>query len=157
MKLFKRKEDYSYIREVKHYEGTWNQYDFLLAAQGYGWDYILDSAEYMIQADFHHVGTISVSPTIGDKVVEYIDQFNDAGNSIKKIDALHREASMLGVGAISNALKAPVKIVWINQTKVLRMMTPVDDEDLMQRYAETVIRRTFNTLKAMKKYESVDK
>ena len=49
-----------------------------------------------------------------------------------------------------------VKIVWLNQTRVLRMFTPVNDEELLTRYAETVIRRSFGTAEAMKKYKKVN-
>ena len=57
---------------------------------------------------------------------------------------------MLAIGGISRTLKMPVKIVWFNQTRVLRFFTPVDDEMLLTKYIETVIRRTFGTKDAMK-------
>ena len=64
---------------------------------------------------------------------------------------------MLAVGGISRVLKAPVKIVWFNQTRILRFFTPVGDEQLMTRYIETVIRRTFGTKDAMKLAKPVPK
>ena len=51
---------------------------------------------------------------------------------------------------ISRELKAPMKIVWINQTRVLRFFTLLDDELFVRRYAETVVRRSFGTENAMK-------
>ena len=43
-----------------------------------------------------------------------------------------------------------MKIVWINQTKVLRFFTLVDNDLLIKKYVETVIRRTFGPENAMK-------
>ena len=57
---------------------------------------------------------------------------------------------LLAIGGISRTLMMPVKIVWFNQTRVLRFFTPVDDEILLTKYIETVIRRTFGTKDAMK-------
>ena len=57
---------------------------------------------------------------------------------------------VLSVAGISKTLGAPMKIVWINQTQVLRFFTLVEDELLIKKYAETTIRRTFGTDNAMK-------
>lgn len=43
-----------------------------------------------------------------------------------------------------------MKIVWFNQTKILRFFTIIDDDTLIKKYAETVVRRTFGTPDAMK-------
>lgn len=67
--------------------------------------------------------------------------------------SLSEEAGALGLGGMSKIVGGPVKVVWINQSRVLRLFTPANDEDLMTRYAETIIRRTFGTPDAMKKYE----
>ena len=48
----------------------------------------------------------------------------------------------------------PVKIVWYNQTSALRFFTPENDDDRMNRYIETMIRRTFGTDDAMKKSQT---
>ena len=57
---------------------------------------------------------------------------------------------MLSIAGISRTLMAPMKIVWFNQTQVLRFFTLVDDDLLIRKYVETVIRRTFGTDDAMK-------
>lgn len=146
-------DDKSYIAELHHIEGPWHQYDFLLAANGYGWDYIVDSADYMTKAELEHIGTVSVSRIMGAPEIELIDEFNAAGSSIKAMKSLSEEAGALGLGGMSKIVGGPVKVVWINQSRVLRLFTPANDEDLMTRYAETIIRRTFGTPDAMKKYE----
>lgn len=147
-------DDVSFIKEMQHINGPWQQYDFLLAAMGYGWEYMVDSADYMTKADLDNIGTVSVSFLIGSPEEERVDEYRACG-SIKEMNSLKEEAGALGLGGISRIVGAPVKIVWINQTRVLRFFSPVDDEDLMLRYAETVIRRTFGTENAMKKYKPV--
>ena len=57
---------------------------------------------------------------------------------------------MLSIAGISAVLRAPVKVVWFNQTRMLRIFTMVDDRQLMSCYVETMVRRTFGTPQAMK-------
>lgn len=148
-------DDMSYIAELKHYEGPWNQYDFLLASQGYGWNYMVDSADYMTKAELEHIGTVSISKILGAKEEELIDEFNSAKGSIKEMKSLSKEAGALGLGGMSKIIGGPVKIVWLNQTRVIRIFTPVNDEDLLTRYAESIIRRNFGTKDSMKKARPV--
>ena len=64
--------------------------------------------------------------------------------------SLKEENGILSIGGISKALKGHVMIVWFNQSKSLRFFTMKDYEELMIRYVETMIRRTFNSPDAMK-------
>ena len=151
-------DDASYIYAVEHIVGPWHQYDFTLAAKGYGWDYILSSAGYMIEADLCNIGTISVTPLTGSQSKEYVNVYKANGENIGLIEDLKNEAGMLGIGGMSKALGgASLKIVWINQSNLIRMMTPVDDVEFMIRYTETVIRRSFGTADALKKGNTVIK
>jgi hypothetical protein len=47
--------------------------------------------------------------------------------------------------------------VWYNQTRVLRLFTHINDETLVTKYVETIIRRTFGTKDAMKLAKPVPK
>lgn len=144
--------DASYIADFRHFDGPWQQYDFLLAARGYDWNYMVDSAEYLNNAELDNISTVTSSPMPQTKETELIDEFHTAGNSLKKMTSLATEQSSLAIGGISKTLGGlPVKIVWFNQTRVLRIFTIISDDDLLMRYAETVIRRTFGTSDAMKK------
>lgn len=144
--------DASYIFSVEHIVGPWHQYDFTLATRGYGWEYILSSAKYMLEADLFNIGTISITPFVGSQTKEYVSVYKANNDDISLIDELNNEASMLGVGGMSKALGGmPLKIVWINQTNLIRIMTPVDDVEFIIRYMETVIRRSFGTPDALKR------
>jgi len=150
-------DDLSYIRSIKHLMcGPWNQYDILLAASRYGWDYMVESADYLDNVDIDNIGTISVSTMIGTDETEYIDEYRASGESISSMESLKNEGSALGIGGMSKCIGGPVKIVWINQTNILRVFTTFDDEEKVNRYIETVIRRTFGTPDEMKKAKAVE-
>lgn len=150
-------DDISYIQEMKHIRGPWQQYDVLLAARGYGWNTMVDWAAYMESADLDAISTITTAEMVNMPSTELIDQYRKEPNGIKNFAALKEEKGLLAIGGISRMLKAPVKIVWFDQTRVLRFFTPIDDEELLTKYIETAIRRTFGTKDAMKKAKPVPK
>ena len=69
---------------------------------------------------------------------------------LKNFDKLTEEKSTLSIAGHSRTLNESIKIVWFNQTRVLRLFTLINDETLITKYVETVIRRTFGTENAMK-------
>ena len=86
---------------------------------------------------------------------ELIDQYRNSSGTLKEFSALKTERGMLAIGGISRILGVPVKVIWFNQTRVLRLFTPEGDEQLMKRYTETMIRRTFGTPDEMKEAKPV--
>lgn len=143
-------DDKSYIAELNHIEGPWNRYDFLLAANGYGWNYAISSAEYIAQADLKNIGTVSVTFSPEADPEELVGEYRACGESFGAMESLKNEGSDIGIGGVSRIVGGPVKIVWFNQTRLLRIFSPIDDEELFTRYAETLIRRTFGTADEMK-------
>lgn len=147
-------DDLSYIKAMKRVRfGAWQLYDFLLDCRIYGWDYCVDAAKYVCAADLKNIGTITVSPTIGSGIEkELIDEYRSNNNSIEQMPALKNETGVLTIGGSSSVLNgAPVKIVWFNQSNRIRIITISEDEDLLCRYCESLIRRNFNTPDAMKR------
>lgn len=144
-------DDVTFIREIQHMKcGAWEQYDVLLAARGYGWEDMKSWAEYMSKNDLDlSFGTLTVSQMIGTNAIELIEQYHSVGD-IHQIPELETERGVLSMGGGSQKLHALVKIVWMNQTRCLRIFTTVNDEVLIRRYIETVIRRTFGTPDEMK-------
>lgn len=143
-------DDITFIREMKHIPvGPWHQYDVLLAARGYGWDMMKDWADYMAEADLEHISQVTVG-TLGVQARDITESYSNSGGKCKNTPELNAEMGMLSVAGISKALTAPMKVVWINQTQVLRFFTLTDDELLIKQYVETMIRRTFGTENAMK-------
>ena len=143
-------DDVTYIRDIKHIPSVpWHQYDVLLAAQGYGWDYMISSADYMAAADLENISQVT-SGFIDSEDTNITELYKKSNGKFSETEELKNEAASLSVAGISKALKTPMKIVWFNQTQVLRFFTIVDDETLIKKYIETVIRRTFGTNDAMK-------
>ena len=150
--------DITFIKVLQHTQkGTENQYDVLLAARGYGWESMKSWAEYMInnELDISH-GTLCVAPIAGSEDIELIDKYHST-NDIMEIPELKKEWGVLSLGGISRRLKQPIRIFWYNQTQVLQVFTTINDETLMRRYIETVIRRTFGTPDEMKLAKPVPK
>lgn len=150
-------DDISYIQEMKHSKlDAWNQYDVLLAARGYGWEAILDWADYMANSDISRISKVAVSEMPGMPEKDCLNEYLQSG-SFSNSEVFKNEKGLFAIGGISKELRAPVQIIWINQTRVLRFFTVTNDEVLMTRYIETMIRRTFNTPNSMKLAKPVEK
>ena len=93
---------------------------------------------------------MTTSSVIGSQETELIEEYHNAENNIKNMPVLSEEQGVLAIGGMSSHLHGPVKIVWINQTNVLRVFTINPDENLVKKYVETLIRRTFGTVDEMK-------
>lgn len=143
-------DDITYIREIRHSkDGIWNTFDVMLNSRGYGWQMMLDWADYMAAADLTGISSVTAG-NMGQQEEDLTDAFQQAGGKVSAIPALEAEQGSLSVGGLSRTLNRPVKITWINQTRVLRFVTLNDQEESMRRYCETMIRRTFGTEDAMK-------
>lgn len=152
-------DDMTYIYDMRRIAGPepWQQYDVMLAARGYGWVDSVKWADYMASSDLYDIGTVTTALIAGSKDKELIDKFKQFGGKIADFPELQKEQGVLAIGGISRVLKCPVKIVWFNQTNRLRLFTWTADEDAMNRYVETVIRRTFGTKDEMKKAKPLPK
>ena len=147
-------DDTSYIQEMKHLSGKvgfvlWQQYDVLLAARPYSWETMVDWAGYMETADFDSIDSMAIGAP-GEQDIELAHVYNQSKVGIKNFDRLADEQGSLSIAGHSRTLNDSVKIVWFNQTRVLRVFTIINDEMLITKYVETLIRRTFGTKDVMK-------
>lgn len=85
-----------------------------------------------------------------DTGIELAHVYNQDKVGLKNFERLAEEHGILSIAGNSRTLNDSVKIVWYNQTRALRIFTHINDETLITRYVETVIRRTFGTKDAMK-------
>ncbi len=144
-------DDITYIRDIKHFQsGPWHQYDVLLAAQGYGWDTMIGWADYMAASDLENVFGVTTSISASGKDVDITKSYQSSNGKCSETPELKTEQGALAIMGVSKTLRMPMKIVWFNQTRVMRFFTLIDDELLLQKYVETVIRRTFGTENEMK-------
>ena len=143
-------DDPSFIRDMKHIQnGVWHQYDILLAAQIYGWNAMIMWGDYMADADIENISQVTVA-SLGVTEINIVDSFKNHNEKFSQMPELQTEHSALSLAGSSKALRAPVKIVWTNQTRVLRLFTLLDDDLLIRKYAESMTRRNFGTEDAMK-------
>ena len=148
-------DDISYIQEIKHLHVKagnvmWQQYDILLAAQHYDWETIVDWAAYMELADINMIESIVVADLAEARGTELAHVYNHNKVGLKNFEKLKEEKARLSIYGHSHTLNSSVQIVWFNQTRVLRVITHIDDEIYITKYVETLIRRTFGTKDAMK-------
>ena len=148
-------DDISYIQEIKHLHGNagnvvWQQYDILLAAQHYDWETIVDWAAYMESADINMIESVIVADLAEAIGTELAHLYNQNKVGLKNFEKLKKEKARLSIYGHSHTLNSSVQIVWFNQTRVLRVITHIDDEICITKYVETLIRRTFGTKDAMK-------
>ena len=148
-------DDVSYIQQMRQLYGNvgnafWKQYDILLATQHYGWETMVDWAAYMESADFDNIDSIAVANPTDDEGIELAHVYNQNKVGLKNIEWLKEEYGILSIAGHSRTLNDSVKIVWYNQTNTLRLFTHINDEVLVTKYVETLIRRTFGTKDAMK-------
>ena len=148
-------DDDSYIESIQHLSGkvgiwVWQQYDILLAAQPYGWETMVDLAAYLETADINPIDSLTVSDMPSYSPVELIHVYNQSKVELMNFDKLNEERGVLSIAGHSRTLNDDVKIVWFNQSRGLRLFTRSNDETLVRKYVETLIRRTFGTPDAMK-------
>ena len=154
-------DDTSYIQEIKHLYGNvgiafWKQYDVLLATQHYGWETMVDWAAYMESADIDKIESIVVADMTDDTGIELAHVYNQNKIGLKNFERLAEEHGILSIAGHSRTLNDSVKIVWFNQTRALRVFSHINDETLVTKYVETLIRRTFGTKDAMKESPSAN-
>lgn len=148
-------DDDSYIESIEHLSGKvgvfiWQQYDILLATQKYGWDTMVDLVAYLETADINPIDSLTVSDMPSDEAVELSHVYKLSKVGLKNFDKLKEERGVLSIAGHSRTLNEDIKIVWFNQSRGLRLFTRSNDETLVRKYVETLIRRTFGTPDAMK-------
>lgn len=60
-------------------------------AHPYGWNYMIDTAEYMNQVELENIGTVTISTVMGGQETELIEEYHIAGNTIKNIPEISVE------------------------------------------------------------------
>lgn len=140
-------EAVSYIEDMKQLafkmgDIVWQQYDILLATRGYGWDDIIEAADYLASADMDYIDSISTSsPT--EETEELVHAYRQSKGSLKDLSLLAEEKGSLGLAGHSRKFDRSLKIVWYNQTRVLRIFSMFDDAALIRKYVETMMQRAF--------------
>lgn len=121
--------------------GPWQGYQFRLSG-GYGWQDILEAAQYLIDADLRDVGTVTTWTAPGDESRSCMDEVRASGGRIDACPALRQEGAGLGVGGMSRTFGVPTKVVWYNQTELICVYVRGEARDVAD-YARHIVRRDF--------------
>lgn len=144
-----KKESKTYIHAVSHVQcGVWHQYDILLKTTIYGWEYMLNWADYMAGSDMKQMDRVTISEA-GKGDIDITGEFM-AGQKIPDLPSVSEEHASLGIAGTSNMARGPVKIVWFNQTRMLRIFTATRNDDFILKYVDTMVARSFGTKDQMK-------
>ena len=143
--------DGSYIAGFSILGGPRNKYRISLASRGYGWDYILEEVDYLVRADIDNI-THMLAFNIGAKEpVSLLREFSLHGGRLTGIPELvQREFSSFELMGHSKELDSVILVSFYNQTRFIEIESNILDPERIIRYAETLIRRTFNTSDSMK-------
>lgn len=145
-----------YITKIQHSrKDSWHIYDIQLAG-GMGWEYILASAQYVADNDFSRLDGVSRAENLAAKEKEYTVSVKAAGGKLAHCPDVAMEGSLLAVAGASKSLNTALKISWINQTRIMRIFTLTNINDLIEPYVNSLVERKLpiNGKKILKKAQN---
>ena len=143
-------ESASIIRSISHTQvGYLHKYDVTIAARGYYWGTVCRWADYIAEHDLEQISQVIVIP-FDMQEKDITTSYINSDKKCVKTPELKNDMQGLSFEGISKTIKSPMKIIWFNQTNILRFITLIDDDSLIRKYIETVICCTFGTKNAMK-------
>lgn len=129
------------IEKIEHIQsGPWHQYD-VLSCKVFGWEDMYMTADKVLDKDFININMITVADSIGGNTTDVTDKFIKEGNCLSTISDLKKEKGVLSIAGESKSLKAPIKIMWINQTRMMRFFTLCGNQNKIVEYIENILRR----------------
>lgn len=106
------------------YKATWK----------YGWDFILDAAQSVIDDDFKADTERAAIGTIGaGGETECIEDVRRAGNALRSCGKLKKEQGVLIIAGQSRIMGCPLQLMFYNQTDVIRMCVPSLYKDIFRK------------------------
>ena len=136
---------------IKHYKcGRWEQYDVLMNVN-FSWQMIVELANYMASTDISNVDQVSISDLNSGEDKDQTYEFAFHG-TVRQMPSLANEHAALGLAGTSKTLNALTKIVWFNQTRIIRVFTTVKDQTAIRDYADKILNKDFGTADETKQY-----
>lgn len=127
------KEDNGWI--VIDYSATWR----------YGYDFMLDAAQVVIDTDFqNNLKRVATSELANDQNVERLEEVMAHHNILRDCSNVKKECSILVISGISRIMECPVQFAFFNQTNVVRLFCPV--KQLFQEHGERMFDNYMNSI-----------
>lgn len=97
------------------YHSTWS----------YGYDFMLDAAQTIIDMDFkENVQRFAIAEISGSATQERINELKAEDYIIRNCDTSKREHGVLTIAGMSNIMESPIQIIFFNQTNIVRLFCP---------------------------------
>lgn len=132
----------SVVVDIKEGErfGFFSRYELLLNG-AYGWGFMQDAVQWLIDHDLDDVRTFSASVMPGFGEIELIDELVNNEMKVLQCPTVQEEDfGVLSVGGESKTLNCRVKLVFFNQTRVMRIFCELmPDMQRAREYVETVL------------------
>ncbi len=115
----------------------------------YGWEYIKEAVDYMVSADIPKVSRLIA--VVDEVEKDLTASYKKSRKKGRPCPELEQESGSLHLVGRSERLDASIRITWHNQTRVLWITTQIDSIELIERYVETMVRRSFGTPDELKR------
>ncbi len=130
-----------YITQIQHSrQEKWHIYDVQIVSP-MGWEYILTSAQYVMDRDFSRLDGVSRAESLATAEKACTEEVKSAGGKLSECRMTALEGSLLAVAGMSKSLDTAVKITWVNQTRIIRVFTLVDINDLIEPFINGLMER----------------
>ncbi|MDE5825540.1 MAG: hypothetical protein K2H91_12770 [Lachnospiraceae bacterium] len=91
----------------------------------YGYDFMLDAAQTIIDTDFQdRLQRVAAAEIAGARDMEKTDEVRANGNILRDCQSVCEECGVLTVSGISSIMECPVQFVFFNQTNLVRLFCP---------------------------------
>lgn len=125
-------------------EDIWVMVDYQ-ATWRYGYDFMLDAAQTIIDIDFQDkLERVAVAEIAGAPNKEKLEEVRNSGNILRNCPEVSRESGVLTVSGISSVTECPLQIVFFNQTNVVRLFCPI--KQIFEKHGDHVFDNYINSI-----------
>ena len=108
-------------------ENGWVNIEYT-ATWKFGYDFMLDAAQAIIDTDFvENLQRVAIAEIAGGECIEKTEDVRNVKGVIRDCDDLNKECGVLIVAGISNIMQCPVQFVFFNQTNFVKLMSPAGE------------------------------
>ncbi len=120
---------------IAEYSATWR----------YGYDFMLDAAQTVIDTDFQdNLQRVAVASLAGANNIEKLDEVAAAGKALRNCPSFQKEQGVLAVSGVSKMMECPVQLMFFNQTDLVRLLSP--GKEYFQKHGEHVFDNYMNSI-----------
>ena len=117
------------------YHSTWS----------YGYDFMLDAAQVIIDTDFkENTQRFAVAEIAGADDQERITELKAENYVIRDCETSKKEHGVLTISGVSDIMETPVQIIFFNQTNIVRLFCPfkkyfeIHGEHVFDKYMDSI-------------------